>query len=83
MYIIHKRFPPRDNSKVFNLFKVGYTDIEKDGQLSRLDGFRTTLISFKVHRIYCFLKTRLDAELRVMPRINCTKPWTATSMPKA
>ena len=58
VYIIHKRFPPRDNSKVFNLFKVGYTDIEKDGQLSRLNSFRTTLISFKVHRIYLFSKNQ-------------------------
>ena len=51
VYIIHKRFPPKNDAKVFNLFKVGYTDIEKDGQLSRLNNFRTTLISFKVHRI--------------------------------
>ena len=30
----------------------------KDGQLSRLNGFRTTLISFKVHRIYLFSKNQ-------------------------
>ena len=58
VYIIHKKFPPGDNDKVLNLFKVGYTDIEKDGQLSRLNGFRTTLISFKVHRIYLFSKNQ-------------------------
>lgn len=54
VYIIGKRFPPYDNNKNMDLLKVGYSDIGTDGKLGRLDAFRTTLINYKVYRIYLF-----------------------------
>ena len=61
VYIIQKKFNPYDNEKKLNLFKVGYSSIEgksiKSG-LTRLLGFRTVLISFKVHRFYHYLNSQ-------------------------
>ena len=49
VYIISKRFVPyNDGEKILNLFKVG----KSSKKFTRLNQFKTTLIDFKVHRLY-------------------------------
>ena len=64
VYVISKVFPPHENDAPLNLVKVGYSNVttkEKfDKGYTRLLGFRTSLISFKVHRIYLFEASPFD-----------------------
>lgn len=65
VYIISKRMPVADGEPPLNCVKVGFSNIttrEKfEKGYARLLGFRTSLISFKVHRIYLFGQSDFDA----------------------
>ena len=58
IYIIRKKFNPFEGSEKMNLVKIGYSSIRtRSGDekgLSRLLGFRTSLISFDVFRFYLY-----------------------------
>jgi len=64
VYIISKVFPPYEGDPPLNCVKVGFSNVttrEKfEKGYTRLLGFRTSLISFKVHRIYLFEKNDFD-----------------------
>ncbi len=68
VYVIQKRFSP-DNGKFnqpINLIKIGFSSLDTrvggDKGLARLSGFLTTLISFKVLRLYLFTRSDFAAE---------------------
>lgn len=68
VYVIQKRFSPdngRENQPL-NLIKIGFssTDTRQGGDkgLSRLNGFLTTLIGFKILRLYLFTRSDFAAE---------------------
>ena len=64
VYIISKVMPPHEDDPPLNCVKVGYSSVttkEKfDKSYTRLLSFRTSLISFKVHRIYLFTASEFD-----------------------
>ena len=71
IYVISKRFPPYNDhdkpsmNKELNLVKIGFTSLKgryskRDNVHGRLLGFRTSLISFKVHRFYIYKKNKLN-----------------------
>ena len=73
VYIISKKFRafPKDPERL--LMKIGMSDFGADDgrgkkerkDLSRLQGFRTTLISFKLHRLFQFDERDTDLELAI------------------
>lgn len=64
VYIISKVMPPHEDDPPLNCVKVGFSNVttkEKfDKSYTRLLSFRTSLISFKVHRIYLFTASAFD-----------------------
>ena len=76
IYIVSKRFIPYNKGrKVLNLFKVG----SSSNDFGRLSFFKTTLIDFKIHRIYIHsgnLGTRMEQMLFREIKYNF-KPTTA------
>jgi len=58
VYVISKEFKPHDDAEELNLVKLGFSKFEDFNNsykgLSRLTGFKTSLISFKVHRLYLY-----------------------------
>lgn len=65
VYIISKVMPPHENDPPLNCVKVGFSNVTTrdnfDKGYTRLLSFRTSLISFKVHRIYLFTASAFDA----------------------
>ena len=68
VYVIQKKFSP-DNGRFnqpINLIKIGFSSLDTriggEKGLSRLAGFLTSLISYKVHRIYLFTRSDFAAE---------------------
>ena len=65
VYIISKVMPPHEGDPPLNCVKVGFSNITTrdkfDKGYARLLSFRTSLISFKVHRIYLFEANDFDA----------------------
>ena len=68
VYVISKIMPVNDDAKALNCFKVGFSNlktVEKfEKGYSRLLSFRTSLIMFKVHRIYLFEASDFDAGVK-------------------
>lgn len=70
VYIISKKFRAFPNDPERLLMKIGMSDFNTDDgrgekerkDLSRLQGFRTTLISFKLHRLYQFDERDTDKD---------------------
>ena len=64
VYIISKVMPPHEDDDPLTCVKVGFSNINTqdrfDKGYSRLLSFRTSLISFKVHRIYLFEANDFD-----------------------
>ena len=64
IYIISKQMPVLDDAKSLNCMKIGFSNVttkeNKDKGYARLLSFRTSLITFNVHRIYLFVKSDLD-----------------------
>ena len=64
VYIISKRMPETDGDAPLNCVKIGMSNITTRGRFEkgfqRLLSFRTSLISFKVHRVYLFEKSDFD-----------------------
>lgn len=58
IYVISKEFKPHEDQPELNLVKLGFSKFEDFNNsykgLSRLTGFKTSLISFKVHRLYLY-----------------------------
>ena len=58
VYIISKVMPPHEDKQPLNCVKVGFSNMKTmegvEKGYTRLLSFRTSLISFKVHRIYLF-----------------------------
>ena len=64
VYIISKNFKPHPEDPELNCVKVGFSNVTTKERFekgyNRLLGFRTSLISFKVHRIYLFGSNDFD-----------------------
>ena len=58
IYVISKEFKPHEDEPEVNLVKLGFSKFADFNNsykgLSRLTGFKTSLISFKVHRLYLY-----------------------------
>ena len=52
VYIIQKKFRPTLNGQEKNLYKIGFTRLQRDKV--RLNELRTALVSFKLHRLYLY-----------------------------
>ena len=56
VYIISKQIPVHNDNQSLNCMKIGFSNIttkdNKDKGYARLLSFRTSLITFNVHRIY-------------------------------
>ena len=65
VYIISKVMPPHEDDQPLNCVKVGFSNMKTmegfEKGYTRLLSFRTSLISFKVHRIYLFTASPFDA----------------------
>ena len=65
VYIISKVMPPHEDKQPLNCVKVGFSNMKTmegvEKGYTRLLSFRTSLISFKVHRIYLFTASPFDA----------------------
>ena len=64
VYVISKRMPVADGDPPLNCVKIGMSNITTRDRFKkgfqRLLSFRTSLISFKVHRVYLFEKSDFD-----------------------
>ena len=64
VYIISKKFPPFEGDPPLNCVKVGFSNVSTKERtekgFTRLIGFRTDLISFKIHRVYLFTASDFD-----------------------
>ena len=65
VYVISKKMPIRQNGKMLNCVKIGMSNLNTregfDKSYTRLLNFRTTLVSFNLHRIYLFTGNDYDA----------------------
>ena len=65
VYVISKKMPIRQDGKMINCVKIGMSNLNTreglDKSYTRLFNFRTTLVSFNLHRIYLFTGNDFDA----------------------
>ena len=65
VYVISKKMPIRQNGKMINCVKIGMSNLNTregfDKSYTRLLNFRTTLVSYNLHRIYLFTANDNDA----------------------
>jgi len=77
VYVISKTMPTVDGGPSLNCVKVGFSNVKTkdmyDKGYSRLLSFRTSLITFKVHRIYLFEASDFDAGSKEAFGLNAFK----------
>ena len=65
VYVISKKMPIKQNGKMLNCVKIGMSNLNTregfDKSYTRLLNFRTTLVSYNLHRIYLFTANDNDA----------------------
>ena len=65
VYVISKKMSIRQNGKMINCVKIGMSNLNTregfDKSYTRLLNFRTTLVSYNLHRIYLFTANDNDA----------------------